>query len=134
MMGALTLTITNRADAERARREARTLARTCGFSAANAERVALAVSELAWNVVRYARGGALQLGAVDGPRGRGIRIECTDQGPGIPDLERALEEGYSTGGGLGAGLPAVRRLMGEFSITTGPTGTRIVATRWPTCR
>ena len=133
-MGALTLTITNRADAEQACRAARTLARTHGFSAANAERVALAVSELAMNVVRYARGGTMQFHTVDGPRGRGIRIECTDHGPGIPDLERALSEGYSTGGGLGAGLPAVRRLMDEFSITTGRSGTRIVATRWPTCR
>jgi serine/threonine-protein kinase RsbT len=130
----ITLTVTSRADADRARRESRALALDCGFSRADAERVALAASELATNLVRYAPSGTIRLTVADGPRGRGLRIESTDDGPGIANLDRALEDGFSTGGGLGSGLPATRRLMDEFEIATGSGGTRIVASKWPSRR
>ncbi|HZR98281.1 MAG TPA: ATP-binding protein [Chloroflexota bacterium] len=126
----LRLPVRGAADAERARREARTLAARQGFDAADAERVALAVSELATNLVRYARQGEILLGAVDGARGRGIEVESRDAGPGIGDVARALEDGYTTGGGLGSGLPGVRRLMDDFEISSAPSGTRVLARKW----
>ena len=101
---------------------------------ADAERVALAVSELATNLVRYAQEGTIVLSSVAGSAGTGIQVESWDVGPGIADLEQALEDGFSTGGGLGSGLPAVRRLMDEFTIATGPSGTRIVVRTWATNR
>ena len=128
------LAVASQADAERARQAGRSLARQLGFGPADAERVALTVSELATNLARYARGGEIVLSAVDGPRGRGLQVESHDAGPGISDLSRALEDNYSTGGGLGCGLPAARRLVDEFEILSGPEGTRIVARTWPSDR
>ena len=117
-------------DVERIRREARSLAARVGFNLVDAETVALAVSELAANLLRYAPGGELKVTTCSGETGEGIVIESRDSGPGIADVDLALQDGYSTGGGLGSGLPAVRRLMDDFAITTGPTGTRIEARKW----
>ncbi len=128
------LTVTRRVDVERARREARTLATTLRFSVADAEHVVLAVSELATNLVRYAQGGEIVLSSVDGPRGIGIQVESRDLGPGIANVGQALEDGFSTGGGLGSGLPATQRSMDEFAIATDSNGTRIVARKWATSR
>jgi serine/threonine-protein kinase RsbT len=100
------------------------------MSAEDTEAVALATSELAMNLARYARRGQLSLSTVQGPSGSGVEIESRDRGPGIADLARALQDGYSTGGGLGSGLPSARRLMDEFQIDTGPGGTRILARKW----
>jgi serine/threonine-protein kinase RsbT len=128
---AILVTVTSRVDAERACRSSRTLARELGFTAADAECVSLAVSELATNLVRHANGGELRLAIVEGPRGRGLEVESRDAGPGIADVDLALEDGYSTTGGLGSGLPAARRLMDEFAIASNPGGTRVVARKWP---
>jgi serine/threonine-protein kinase RsbT len=117
-------------DIERIRREARRLAVSTGFPHADAEAIVLAVSELATNLVRYAPGGELVVATCTRDAGLGIAIHCRDSGPGIADIELALRDGYSTGGGLGSGLPAVRRLMDDFTLTTGPTGTRIEARKW----
>jgi serine/threonine-protein kinase RsbT len=122
------------ADVEWARREARLLARRVGFGAADAECVSLAVSELATNLVRYARDGAIHLTTVSGPRGVGIEVESHDAGPGIADVGQALADGFSSGGGLGGGLPGVRRLMDDFQISSGPAGTTILARKWPSAR
>lgn len=118
--------VTTQTDVERARREVRALARSLGFAAPVAESVTLAVVELATNLVRYAQRGELLVTPVE----NGLQIESTDFGPGIADVDRAMEDGFSTGGGLGAGLGAVRRLMDEITIVTGPEGTRIVARKW----
>jgi serine/threonine-protein kinase RsbT len=118
------------ADVERVRRAARALATAQGFTAADTERVVLAVSELATNLARYAQQGEVVLSVVVGPAGEGIEVESHDAGPGIANLARALEDGFSTGGGLGGGLPGVRRLMDEFEITTAPSGTRVLARKW----
>lgn len=126
--------VSDRIDVDRARREARAVAAAAGFHRADAERVALAVSELAANLLRYAADGAIRIALVRGERGTGVAIESRDAGPGIADLEWALRDGSSTGGGLGSGLPGVRRLMDEFSITTGPHGTTIEARAWPSGR
>ena len=125
------LAVDSAVDTGRARRAARRLASAQGLGPADAECVVLAVSELASNLVRYAQQGEILLAEVEGPRGAGVQIESVDRGPGISDLARALEDGYSTGGGLGSGLPGARRLMDEFEIASSAAGTRIVARKWP---
>jgi serine/threonine-protein kinase RsbT len=126
--------VARQADVERARRNARALAASQGLGTADSEAVALAVSELASNLVRYADAGEVVLSPTTGSRGEGIEVESRDLGPGIPDLELALRDGFSSGGGLGSGLPAVRRLMDEFEIGSTSSGTRIVARKWPGAR
>lgn len=114
-------------DVEQARREARRIASAAGLTDASVERIALVVSELASNLLRYARGGRI-LVLRTGPAGLPeIRIESHDDGPGIPDIPAAMTDGYSTGGGLGSGLPGARRLADDFDIDSSPAGTRIVA-------
>jgi serine/threonine-protein kinase RsbT len=118
-------------DVGRARRAARRLAYDLDFSVADAEAVALAVTELATNLVFYAVDGTITLAPIEGPQGAGIQVESQDRGPGIVNLGDALRDGASTGGGLGGGLPGVRRLMDSFEIATGPEGTRVVVKKWP---
>jgi serine/threonine-protein kinase RsbT len=130
MTAPFSLAIGARSDVEEARRRARSLALASGFSAPDAEAVALAVSELASNLARYARDGRIVVG-LGGADGRtGVVIESRDAGPGIADVGQALADGFSTGGGLGGGLPGVRRLMDTFDIASGPGGTRIRACKW----
>jgi serine/threonine-protein kinase RsbT len=122
------------ADANRARQEARALAAAVGFDIATTEMVALATGELATNLVRYAVGGDLSLVVLDENGMFGIEVESRDAGPGIADLGRALEDGFSTGGGLGNGLPGVRRLMDDFEIRSGSDGTHVKARKWRRAR
>jgi serine/threonine-protein kinase RsbT len=117
-------------DVERIRRGARALATYAGFDRHDAEAILLAVSELATNLVRYAPGGELVVSIVSEANGVGILIQSSDPGPGIVDVELALRDGYSTSGGLGGGLPGVRRLMDDFTIVTSPSGTSIEAHKW----
>jgi serine/threonine-protein kinase RsbT len=124
------LAIRNQGDVEEARRAARALAEVLGFARADQEMIVLAVIELATNLLRYARDGVLTVGQVDGPVGVGIQLTSRDAGPGIADLDAALRDGFSTGGGRGDGLPAVRRLVDDFSIASDASGTRITACKW----
>jgi len=124
--------VTSQADVELARRAARSLAATLGFETADVERVALTMSELATNLLRYAVQGEVVLAPVASATGQGLRIESRDAGPGIADVGAALRDGVSTAGGLGNGLPGVQRLMDEMTITTAPHGTRIVVYKWLT--
>jgi serine/threonine-protein kinase RsbT len=102
-----------------------------GFPRVEAEMIVLAVSELATNLLRYARAGVVTVEPVVGDTGApGLRVESIDLGPGIADVDQALEDGFSSGGGLGSGLPAVCRLMDDFMIESSPAGTRIVARKW----
>jgi serine/threonine-protein kinase RsbT len=119
-------------DAHAARRAARAAATAAGFDRLAAEEVALAVSELATNLLRYAHGGEVWLQHIGDPARPGLQLESHDAGPGIDDLDRAMQDGYSSGGGLGHGLPAVRRLVDEFDIASGPSGTCVVARKWLT--
>lgn len=128
------LALTSPSVGEHARRLARETAKSIGFSAADAEAVALSVSELASNVLRYARSGTLTITSATPPDRVGIVVECHDLGPGIDDIDLALRDGYSTGGGLGGGLGGVRRLMDEFEIASTAAGTHIVARKWLTRR
>lgn len=128
------IAVSCRADAEEAHRRARTLAAGLGFSPAEQEAVALATMELATNLVRYTPGGEIRLAQVTGPAGTGVRVESHDHGPGIADIGQALTGGFSTSGGMGEGLPAVRRLMDSFEIASTPQQTTIVACKWPARR
>lgn len=122
--------IRRQVDVEQARRAARSLAQQLGFGAGDCEAIALATSELASNLVRYAPGGAILLTTIERADSGGVQVESRDGGPGIADLALALTDGFSTGGGLGNGLPAIQRLMDTFGVTTGPEGTVIVAVKW----
>ena len=123
--------IASEADIVLARQAGRSMALQSGFSTADAILFATAISELARNIVLYARRGRIVLRVVSFDTQAGVEVVAEDQGPGIPDLQRALEIGYSTSGGLGLGLPGVRRLMDEFEIAseTGK-GTRVRARKW----
>jgi serine/threonine-protein kinase RsbT len=118
------------ADLERARREVHRRARLIGLGVVAAESVMLATMELGSNLLHYATCGILRISDVEDGRRRGILVESRDAGPGIADVSRALTDGYSTGGGLGSGLPAVRRLMDAFTLDTSPEWTIIMAWKW----
>ena len=104
---------------------ARAMAAQLGFSLADQTRLATAVSELARNVIQYAKKGFCQLNDMSDQNSIRICITIEDNGPGIADLELAMKDGYSTSNGLGAGLPGTRRLMDSFSIDSVPGLTRI---------
>jgi serine/threonine-protein kinase RsbT len=105
-----------------ARQRGRTLARAMGFSPSDATLVAAAISELARNIVRYADRGELLIGKDDDGM---LFVVARDQGPGIADLETAMQPGYSTSGGLGMGLPGVKRIADSFEIVSNSTGTTV---------
>jgi serine/threonine-protein kinase RsbT len=116
-----------------ARQKGRALAAELGFSPTDVVRIATAISELARNVLSYAATGEIRLQAVNSRNRCGIAIVATDRGPGIADVEQAMQDAYSTSGGLGLGLPGVRRLMDEFKIESAVgQGTTVSATKW--CR
>lgn len=108
-----------------ARQEGRSLAGTLGFSSTQATLVASVISELARNIVEYAGKGEIVL-HTDG--NASLVVLARDRGPGIADLQAALRPGYSTSGGLGLGLPGVRRIADQFEIESGPGGTVVTLT------
>ena len=123
--------IRSEADIVSARERARELAAHAGFSATDRTLIATAISELARNIVLYAEHGEILLELAEGRNGAGITLVARDEGPGIPSVEAAVRDGFSTSGGLGLGLPGVRRLMDEFEIESAPgKGTRVAVTKW----
>lgn len=126
-----TIPINTIADIVLARQRGRELALGSGFSSAESTLVATVISELARNIVLYAKSGTIMLDRADNSGEYGIVIMSLDQGPGITDVERALAGGYSTSGGLGLGLSGIRRIVDDFSIMTEPgKGTTVIATIW----
>jgi serine/threonine-protein kinase RsbT len=125
-----TVRVAGDVDVAAAAREARGLAEACGLSRVEAQHVATAVSEVATNAVKYARGGEVELAPAERGGRRGLRVTIRDTGPGIPDVASALRDGVSTGGSLGLGLPGARRLMDDFAIRSGPDGTEVAMARW----
>jgi serine/threonine-protein kinase RsbT len=114
-----------------ARQRGRTLAVQLGFSPTEATLIATAISELARNIVLYAKHGEIGLTVVNGSRKGGVIVVARDEGPGIADVSRAVAAGYSTSGGLGLGLSGVRRLMDEFEIASElGKGTTVTIKRW----
>jgi serine/threonine-protein kinase RsbT len=114
-----------------ARQKGRELASHCGLPSTELAVVATAISELARNIVRYAVRGEIILRLVDDHGKRGIEVVADDDGPGIPDVALAMQDGYSTSGSLGLGLPGVRRLMDEFEIKSEfGKGTTVTVRKW----
>ena len=120
------------ADVVTARQEARTLGAALGFGTTDLTLLATAISEVARNITHYATRGEVRLRVIRDGNGReGIEVVASDDGPGIADLERALQDGYTTGGGLGLGLPGARRLVDEFDIQSEPNqGTTVTLVMW----
>jgi serine/threonine-protein kinase RsbT len=126
----LRIAVSGDPDIVSARVAARELATRLAFGPTDLTVIATAVSEVCRNIVRFAGSGQVWLELLEAPR-RGIQIVARDGGPGIPDVEQALGDGFSTYGGLGLGLPGVRRLMDEFAIASEPGhGTTVTMTKW----
>ncbi len=119
-----------------ARQTAERLTAALGFTSTAAAYVVTSVSELAANLVFHTtRGGTLTLRGLRCQEATGVEVVAADAGPGIADVAVAMQDGFSTNGGLGSGLPGVRRLMDEFDITSEVgVGTRIVTRKWQPCR
>ena len=125
--------VTSDQDVVRVRQLVRTVAVAVKLSLVDQTKLVTAASELARNTLVYGGGGTVEVGRVQNGRRSGIQIVFTDQGPGIADIDLALTDGYTTGGGLGLGLSGARRLVDEFDIETAVgRGTSITVTKW--CR
>ena len=120
------------ADVVTARQRARAMAGDLELTSTDQTLLATAISEVARNITTYAKRGEVELCVVKDENGReGIRVIARDQGPGIENLELALQDGYTSGGGLGLGLPGARRLVDDFNIQTAPgEGTRVTLVKW----
>lgn len=119
------------ADIAVARRAVRDVALKIGFGATEVARIVTAASELGRNVYKYAHTGVMHWRVLESGSGAGIELRFEDNGPGIPDISDALREGFTTGGGLGMGLPGAKRLMDEMDIESRPgNGTKVVVRKW----
>ena len=125
------VSITSDKDVVLARQSGRELAARAGFSSGDQTVIAAAISEIARNVLMYARQGEIHISVVLNGDHSGVMIVARDEGPGIPDIERALRDGYSTSGGLGLGLPGAKRLMDDFEIVSAShQGTTVTMRKW----
>lgn len=110
---------------------ARKISAGIGFGETEQYLIASAVSELSTNILRYAQKGKITLGVIHSGDKTGFEVNARDQGPGIGNIDMAMKENYSSGNGLGLGLPSVKRIMDEFQIQSTPgAGTRITAIKW----
>lgn len=124
--------IQHESDIVSARRQGRSMAEGLGFRGSELTVIATAISEVARNIVNYAKHGQITLQIIDDGRRKGLGIVASDRGPGIPDLKLAMQDGYTTGNGLGLGLPGARRMMDSFEIQSEPgKGTVITMKKWP---
>ena len=132
------IAIESDSDVVTARQRARALAAELELSTTDQTLLATAISEVARNITTYATRGEVLLSIVRdaGPPPReGIRVVARDHGPGIADIELALQDGYTSGGGLGLGLPGARRLVDEFDIESAPSaGTTVTLVKWSRAR
>ena len=123
--------IINEWDIVAARQLGRNVAKELGFGTVDQARITTAISELARNIYLYAGQGSVSIEKLNVNGKSGLKIIAEDQGPGIEDIRRVMEDGYTTSGGLGAGLPGAKRLMDDFDIESIPgEGTKIIATKW----
>ena len=123
--------IQNSADIVAARQQGRSLAAQVGFSHSNLTIIATAISEVARNIVEYAKEGEVIITLINDASKKGVEIVASDNGPGIADVSTVMRDGYSTGKGLGIGLPGARRLMDEFAIASAiGTGTIVTMKKW----
>lgn len=125
------ITIGSDLDVVTARSASREIARSVGFSAVDQARIATAVGELARNIFTYAKTGQVTLREVERGGAKGIEIVCEDNGPGIEHIDLAMQDGYSTSGGMGMGIPGAKRLMSEFDIRSKVgAGTTVTCRKW----
>jgi anti-sigma regulatory factor (Ser/Thr protein kinase) len=122
--------ISDASDLSAARLTAKSMSTAIGFDERAVEEIAVVVSELATNLVKHAKDGVLRLRRTEEAGMTGIQIDSEDQGPGIPNVEQAIADDFSTAGSLGCGLGTVNRLMDEFDVASRPAGTSIVCRRW----
>jgi len=123
--------ISSDADIVIARQQGRALAEQLGFSGSELTIIATAISEVARNIVEYAKLGEITLSSLVDKDRRGIIIVARDEGPGIPDINKAMQDGYSTSGSLGLGLPGAKRLMDELEISSSVgQGTVVKMKKW----
>jgi serine/threonine-protein kinase RsbT len=114
-----------------ARQKGRELAAAAGFSSTDQTMIALAISEIARNIISYAQRGKVILSPLAEAGRRGILIVACDGGPGIPDIALAMQDGYSTAKSLGVGLPGAKRVMDDFELVSAPgTGTTVTMKKW----
>jgi serine/threonine-protein kinase RsbT len=136
-LGRIRIVISTDGDIVVARQSGRELAAQIGCSSTDATLIATAISEVARNILTHAGQGEVEMqaiGADSNPRREpAVEVIARDDGPGIPDIDRAMQDGFTTGRGLGLGLPGARRLMDEFEITSEVgEGTTIVMRKWRT--
>jgi serine/threonine-protein kinase RsbT len=125
------LPLTNEHDIVLGRQSVRRMSQQQGFSLVDQTKMVTAASELARNTLIYGGGGTLKWAILNDGSRRGLRLTFEDQGPGIPNLDLAMTDGWSSGTGLGLGLTGTRRLVNEFEIeSTVGMGTRVTITRW----
>ena len=125
------LPILSDTDVVAARLAVRDLAREIGLTVLDLTKVVTAASELARNALIHGGGGTMQLQIVTQSGRKGLRATFSDRGPGIPELDLAMQDGYTSGGGMGIGLPGAKRLVNEFALATEPGGgTSVTILRW----
>jgi serine/threonine-protein kinase RsbT len=126
-----TMSIQSSADVVLVRQAVRQFAVELRFSLVDQTKIVTAASELARNTLDYGGGGMVKLEALHEGIRRGLRLTFEDKGPGIPDLDLALKDGFTTGGGLGMGLSGTKRLVNEFNIVSQVgKGTCVTITKW----
>ncbi len=131
MSGAGEIPVRTEQDVVFARQAARQAAVACGLRLVDQTKLITAASELARNAVVYGGGGTMRWEAVKDGLRKGVRLEFVDQGPGIPDIEQALTDGWTSGNGMGLGLSGSRRLVDVFELDSAPgRGTRVAITKW----
>jgi serine/threonine-protein kinase RsbT len=127
----MTILILQEGDLLDARRCSRELALSIGFEGVSLTLIATAISELARNILNYAGSGEIRLSAITDNGRQGLQVVAHDEGPGIVNTELAMKDGYSTGGGLGLGLPGTKRLMDDFELTSAlGRGTTVTTVKW----
>ncbi len=127
----LTLPLRGDHDIAASRQLVRRLSQELGFSLVDQTKLVTATSELARNTVKYGGGGEMRAESMQRGKQVGLRVSFVDQGPGIPDVDQAMKDGWSTGQGLGLGLSGAKRLVNDFEIDTKVgEGTRVTITRW----
>lgn len=131
MSDEIRIRITSDSDLVPARAQGRALAQALGFSQTDATLIATAISEIARNIVVHAGSGEIMMSRIHEPHRYGLVVVASDTGPGIPQIDVALERGHTSTGSLGLGLPGARRLMDEFHVETDAgKGTTVTMTKW----
>ena len=126
-----TFTLTNEMDARSLTSFIRQQGIQVGMNVLNQTKLITAASELVRNMLLYADGGKVTVESISSANKKGIRVICIDQGPGIADVDQAMKDGYSTGNGMGLGLPGAKRLSNEFSLKTAVgQGTTVTIIKW----